>query len=98
MLKKQLEQGKLAATGTSGGVAVPGVVPGLMVASMQGQISGQPAPIHQPVQNNMQEVSATILFNSQNFLSIDWRFNEACEDMERVVNQASIVSVFLSLL
>ena len=36
MLKKQLEQGKLAATGSaSGGVAVPGVVPGLLV---------QPAP------------------------------------------------------
>lgn len=32
MLKKQLEQGKLAATGAGGGgVAVPGVVPGLMV-------------------------------------------------------------------
>ena len=32
MLKKQLEQGKLTATGAGGGgVAVPGVVPGLMV-------------------------------------------------------------------
>lgn len=35
MLKKQLEQGKLAATGAGGGgVAVPGVVPGLMVPSI----------------------------------------------------------------
>jgi len=35
MLKKQLEQGKLAATGAGGGgVAVPGVVPGLMVPQM----------------------------------------------------------------
>jgi hypothetical protein len=40
MLKNQLEQGKLAATGTGGGVAAPGVVPGLMVT---GQTSaGQP--------------------------------------------------------
>ena len=43
MLKNQLEQGKLAATGTGGGVAAPGVVPGLMVTNMTGQTSaGQP--------------------------------------------------------
>ena len=40
MLRKQLELGKLAATGAGGGgVAVPEVVPGLMV-----QISGSRAP------------------------------------------------------
>lgn len=48
MLKKQLEQGKLATTGTGGGVAVPGVVPGLMVSSMPGQPAA--APIQAPVQ------------------------------------------------
>jgi hypothetical protein len=42
MLKKQLEQGKLASTGGGGGgVGVPGVVPGLMVATMPGGIVGQ---------------------------------------------------------
>ena len=42
MLKKQLEQGKLTATGAGGGgVAVPGVVPGLMVPTMPGGIAGQ---------------------------------------------------------
>jgi hypothetical protein len=41
MLKKQLEQGKLTATGAGGGgVAVPGVVPGLMISA----ISGAQAP------------------------------------------------------
>ena len=40
MLRKQLELGKLAATGAGGGgVAVPEVVPGLLV-----QISGSRAP------------------------------------------------------
>ena len=58
MLKKQLEQGKLAATGTGGGVAVPGVVPGLMVASMSGQPTA--APIQAPVQS-MQEVRSSAL-------------------------------------
>lgn len=54
MLKKQLEQGKLTATGAGGGgVAVPGVVPGLMVqtmpAGMDGQVQyHQPAPHAQP--------------------------------------------------
>lgn len=44
MLKKQLEQGKLAATGAGGGgVAVPGVVPGLMVPP----VPGAPAPVAQ---------------------------------------------------
>lgn len=43
MLKKQLEQGKLTATGAGGGgVAVPGVVPGLMVPTMPGGMPGQP--------------------------------------------------------
>lgn len=42
MLKKQLEQGKLTATGAGGGgVAVPGVVPGLMVPTMPGGMPGQ---------------------------------------------------------
>jgi len=45
MLKKQLEQGKLATTGMDGGIAVPGVVPGLMVANMSGQISAIQAPV-----------------------------------------------------
>ena len=48
MLKKQLEQGKLATTGTPGGVAVPGVVPGLMVANMAGQPTA--APLQAPAQ------------------------------------------------
>jgi len=58
MLKKQLEQGKLAATGTVGGVAVPGVVPGLMVTNMSGQVpAGQPPPLPaQPPAQNMQEI------------------------------------------
>lgn len=54
MLKKQLEQGKLAATGGGGGgVAVPGVVPGLMVAGMPGGIASQSEqnPYQQAVQN-----------------------------------------------
>jgi hypothetical protein len=52
MLKKQLEQGKLATTGTGGGVAVASVVPGLMLTNM-----GQPgaAPIQAPAPS-MQEV------------------------------------------
>eukprot|EP00534_Pseudo-nitzschia_fraudulenta_P000520 CAMPEP_0201131472 /NCGR_PEP_ID=MMETSP0850-20130426/42830_1 /ASSEMBLY_ACC=CAM_ASM_000622 /TAXON_ID=183588 /ORGANISM="Pseudo-nitzschia fraudulenta, Strain WWA7" /LENGTH=634 /DNA_ID=CAMNT_0047401515 /DNA_START=362 /DNA_END=2266 /DNA_ORIENTATION=+ len=53
MLKKQLEQGKLATTGTNGGVAMPGMVPGLMVANMPGQPSS--APIQAPTQS-MQEI------------------------------------------
>lgn len=44
MLKKQLEQGKLATTGTAGGVAVPGIVPGLMVSNMAGQATAAPVP------------------------------------------------------
>ncbi|KAL3902056.1 MAG: hypothetical protein SGARI_005977 [Bacillariaceae sp.] len=54
MLKKQLEQGKLAAAG--GALGVPGVVPGMMVAGMPGQIPGQPEVQYQqqPVQG-MQE-------------------------------------------
>lgn len=42
MLKKQLEQGKLTAAGAGGGgVAVPGVVPGLMVPTMSSGMDGQ---------------------------------------------------------
>lgn len=37
LLKKQLEQGKLAATGTGGGVAMPGMIPGSMVSGIPGQ-------------------------------------------------------------
>jgi len=45
MLKKQLEQGKLAATGAGGGgVAVPGVVPGLMVSPIPGAPAAAAAP------------------------------------------------------
>lgn len=58
MLKKQLEQGKLTATGAGGGgVAVPGVVPGLMVPTMPGGMVGQDqykyqqAVQHQPTQD-----------------------------------------------
>lgn len=61
MLKKQLEQGKLAATGSGGGVGVPGVVPGLMVTNMTGQASaGQPTtmPSAQPPTQRMQEIHA----------------------------------------
>lgn len=57
MLKKQLEQGKLAATG-GGGVAVPGVVPGLMVASMPGQPAA--APMQAPVQEMQYQHGAPI--------------------------------------
>ncbi len=53
MLKKQLEQGKLATTGTNGGVGVPGVVPGLMVANMTGQPAASPMQAPAP---GMQEV------------------------------------------
>uniref|UniRef100_A0A7S2DVR0 Homeobox domain-containing protein n=1 Tax=Helicotheca tamesis TaxID=374047 RepID=A0A7S2DVR0_9STRA len=42
MLKKQLEQGKLATTPGGGGVAVPGVVPGLMAAPPAAPPSGTP--------------------------------------------------------
>lgn len=52
MLKKQLEQGKLTATGAGGGgVAVPGVVPGLMIPAVPGGIVGQPDQVQyqQPV-------------------------------------------------
>jgi len=56
MLKKQLEQGKLATTGTGGGVAVPGVVHGLMVANISGQATATqiqaPAQIMQEIQIN----------------------------------------------
>eukprot|EP00429_Kryptoperidinium_foliaceum_P010873 CAMPEP_0176003150 /NCGR_PEP_ID=MMETSP0120_2-20121206/1021_1 /TAXON_ID=160619 /ORGANISM="Kryptoperidinium foliaceum, Strain CCMP 1326" /LENGTH=361 /DNA_ID=CAMNT_0017335775 /DNA_START=179 /DNA_END=1264 /DNA_ORIENTATION=- len=48
MLKKQLEQGKLAPTGPGGGVVMPGAVPGLMVPSvgppMEAQAQYQPPP------------------------------------------------------
>jgi hypothetical protein len=55
MLKKQLEQGKLAATGT-GGVALNGVgvVPGMIV--MQGQIPGQSDQVQYQTQQPIQSV------------------------------------------
>jgi len=54
MLKKQLEQGKLATTGTGGGgVAMPGGVPGLMVTNNMGQPQPHPA---QAQAQNMQEI------------------------------------------
>lgn len=62
MLKKQLEQGKLTATGAGGGgVAVPGVVPGLMVPTMPGGMVGQDqykyqqAVQHQPTQEGVDQ-------------------------------------------
>jgi Homeobox KN domain len=67
MLKKQLEQGKLAATGT-GAVTMNGVgvVPGMMV--MQGQIPGQNDQLQyqtqQPIQS-MQEVSLVFVLFPQ---------------------------------
>lgn len=55
MLKKQLEQGKLAATGAGGGgVAVPGVIPGLMVPG-QGPV---PHPGAEPSPDNPHSVQA----------------------------------------
>jgi len=60
MLKKQLEQGKLATTGIGGGVALPGVVPGLMVANMSGQTSA--APIQASAQN-IQEIQVNQQLN-----------------------------------
>jgi hypothetical protein len=56
MLKKQLEQGKLAVTGTGGGVALPGVVPGLMVPGMPGQMQEQVQYQHAHPVQAMQEV------------------------------------------
>lgn len=58
MLKKQLEQGKLATTGTGGGggAAMPGGVPGLMVTNNMGQPQPHPA---QAQAQNMQEVSSS---------------------------------------
>jgi len=54
MLKKQLEQGKLATTGTGGGgAAMPGGVPGLMVTNNMGQPQPHPA---QAQAQNMQEI------------------------------------------
>jgi len=58
MLKKQLEQGKLAATGAGGGgVAVPGVVPGLMVPPMPGT-SAAPLPGTEVTPENPHSVQA----------------------------------------
>jgi len=52
MLKKQLEQGKLAVTGAGGGgVVVPGVVPGLMTVQPPGL--GQPPQVHTGVAQHM---------------------------------------------
>jgi hypothetical protein len=66
MLKKQLEQGKLTATGPGGGgVAVPGVASGLMVPTMPGGLVGQSDQVQyqQPVQNGQQpEVQQQVSF------------------------------------
>jgi hypothetical protein len=58
MLKKQLEQGKLAATSTGGGVAMPGMVPGMIVTGIPGQMPGHPEQIQyqQSQLHPMQEV------------------------------------------
>ena len=57
MLKKQLEQGKLTTTGAGGGgVAVPGVVQGLMVPTMPGGIVGQSEQMHYKYQQSVQHV------------------------------------------
>lgn len=53
MLKKQLEQGKLQATGAGGVVAIPGVVPGMVAAAPPGAVQlspGAPATPPQPYQ------------------------------------------------
>lgn len=57
MLKKQLEQGKLAAAGAGGAVGIPGVVPGMMVAGMPGQLPGQLEQVQYTQQPQVQEVS-----------------------------------------
>ncbi|MGK3735993.1 MAG: hypothetical protein ACI8RD_000485 [Bacillariaceae sp.] len=64
MLKKQLEQGKLATTGTGGGgAAMPGGgVPGLMVTNNMGQPHPAQAQAH-----NMQEVSTSNSSSSSKF-------------------------------
>lgn len=69
MLKKQLEQGKLATTGTGGGVAVPGVIHGLMVANMSGQPSDN--QIQAPAQS-MQEVRPIGIYSSVMAKSWGW--------------------------
>lgn len=42
MLKKQLEQGKLTAIGTGSGMALPGVIPGVMVVPASDPSGGEP--------------------------------------------------------
>lgn len=62
MLKKQLEQGKLAAA-AAGGVAVPGVVQPLVVPQMAGMAPADQAyqqPIQQPIQQSMQQQEVTV--------------------------------------
>ena len=73
MLKKQLEQGKLAATGAGGGgVAVPGVLPGLMV-QMPGTVSAvaltgetEPQAVHAHFQQAVQQHCQPIQPQQQN--------------------------------
>jgi Homeobox KN domain len=67
MLKKQLEQGKLAATGT-GGVAMNGVgvVPAMIV--MQGQIPGQTDQVQYQTQQPIQAVQEVCLYEKKSFI------------------------------
>jgi hypothetical protein len=67
MLKKQLEQGKLAATGT-GGVAINGVgvVPGMLV--MQGQLTGQTDQMQYQTQQPIQALQEVRLCEDGEFL------------------------------
>jgi hypothetical protein len=83
MLKKQLEQGKLTATGPGGGgVALPGVVPSLMVPNMPGGLVGQSDQVQyqQPVQHGQQpEVQQQVSFEalpSSNPFSGGFRSNQ----------------------
>ena len=64
LLKKQLEQGKLTATGTGGAVGMPGVVPGMMPPGMLGQIPGQSDQVQYqqpPMQQHVQEVCSFVV-------------------------------------
>jgi hypothetical protein len=58
LLKKQLEQGKLTATGTGGAVGIPGVVHGMLPPGMLAQIPGQADQLQyqQPPVPQVQEV------------------------------------------
>lgn len=61
MLKKQLEQGKLAATGAGGGgVAGPGIVPGLMVPTVPANGPPRSAPGQAPEMSGTPEASHSV--------------------------------------